>query len=124
MKHYPLSWAAIVLIWLLSLCPVFPETPLDNVAFIDKWVHIIMYGGTWSIVWTEYARRHRRPEWHRLCLWVLAAPVMMSGAIELIQEYCTAGARSGDWLDLAANTTGIALAFAGGAAYYKLGIRN
>jgi hypothetical protein len=37
-------------------------------------------------------------------------PVAMSGIIELLQEYCTGGARSGEWLDLAANSAGITLA--------------
>jgi len=30
--------------------------------------------------------------------------------LELLQEYCTFGRRNGDWLDLAANTTGCTLA--------------
>jgi hypothetical protein len=35
---------------------------------------------------------------------------VMSGVLELLQEYCTFGRRSGDWLDLAANATGVTLA--------------
>jgi hypothetical protein len=31
------------LIWYLSFFTP-PQTELDNVEFIDKWVHIIMYG--------------------------------------------------------------------------------
>lgn len=38
------------------------------------------------------------------------APVMMSGLIEILQENCTGGRRSGDWLDFAANATGVTLA--------------
>ncbi|WP_253952412.1 hypothetical protein [Xylanibacter muris] len=38
------------------------------------------------------------------------APVIMSGAIELLQEYCTNGRRSGDWLDFAANIAGVTIA--------------
>ena len=34
----------------------------------------------------------------------------MSGIIELFQEYCTGGHRSGDWLDFAANATGVTIA--------------
>ena len=45
-RKYPLSLACILLIWILSLTPFFPETPLDNVDFIDKWTHLVMYGGT------------------------------------------------------------------------------
>lgn len=35
---------------------------------------------------------------------------MMSGLIEILQENCTGGRRSGDWLDFAANATGVTLA--------------
>lgn len=36
-------------------------------------------------------------------------PILMSGVIELAQEYCTE-ARSGEWADFAANSTGVVLA--------------
>ena len=36
-------------------------------------------------------------------------PGIVSGAVELLQEYCTTY-RGGDWLDFAANTTGAVLA--------------
>ncbi len=100
----------ITLIWILSLVPVFPETPLDNVVFIDKWVHILMYGCSFIVVWIEYTRKHKQADYEKLFFWAWLAPILMSGAIELIQEYCTGGRRSGDWLDLAANASGVTLA--------------
>ena len=36
-------------------------------------------------------------------------PILFSGCVELLQEYCTTY-RGGDWLDFAANTTGAILA--------------
>ena len=36
-------------------------------------------------------------------------PVLFSGMVELLQEYCTTY-RGGDWLDFAANTTGALIA--------------
>ena len=109
-KKYPISMVCIMMIWILSLVPFFPETPLDNVKFIDKWVHIIMYGGTFIVVWIEYMRQHRSADHEKLFFWAWLAPIIMSGVIELLQEYCTFGHRSGDWLDLAANATGVTLA--------------
>ena len=43
--------------------------------------------------------------------WVGAfiCPVLFSGCVELLQEYCTTY-RGGDWMDFAANTTGAVLA--------------
>jgi hypothetical protein len=109
-QKYPISSGLIALIWVLSLVPVFPETPLDDVAFIDKWVHIVMYGGTFTILWMEYAYQHQSYDYEKLFFWAWLAPILMSGALELLQEYCTGGHRNGDWLDLAANSTGVTLA--------------
>lgn len=114
----------IALIWILSLTPFFPETPLDDVDFIDKWVHIVMYGGTFTVVWLEYFFKHQKPDYEKLFFWGWLAPILMSGVLELLQEYCTFGHRSGDWLDLAANSTGVTLAAIIGSALLKLGIRN
>ena len=109
-KKYPLSVVCIALIWILSLTPFFPETPLDNVRFIDKWVHILMYGGTFTVVWLEYYFKHKKPDYEKLFFGGWLAPILMSGIIELLQEYCTGGHRSGDFLDLAANATGVTVA--------------
>ena len=109
-KKYPISDVFILLIWVLSLVPFFPETPLDNVQFIDKWVHFIMYGGTFTILWIEYAFKHKVYDYKKLFIWAWLAPVIMSGILELLQEYCTGGCRNGDWLDVAANATGVTIA--------------
>ena len=100
----------ITLIWILSLIPFFPETPLDDVEFVDKWVHVLMYGGTFIVVWIEYTLKHLRADYEKLLFWGWLAPILMSGVLELLQEYCTGGHRGGDWLDLAANATGVTLA--------------
>ena len=109
-RKYPISVICITLIWVLSLAPFFPETPLDDVKFIDKWVHVVMYGGTFTVLWIEYARKHNSPDYKKLFVWAWLAPIVMSGILELLQEYCTGGHRNGDWLDLAANATGVTLA--------------
>ena len=119
-KKYPLSVVCIALIWILSLTPFFPETPLDNVRFIDKWVHILMYGGTFTVVWLEYYFKHKKPDYEKLFFWGWLAPILMSGVIELLQEYCTGGHRSGDFLDLAANATGVTVAAAIGLSVLLL----
>ena len=108
-KNYPHSSLCIVLIWILSLTPFFPETPFNKVAFIDKWTHFVMYGGTCSVIWWEYLRRHRVLDYEKLFFYAWLCPVLMSGLLELLQEYCTAGHRNGDWLDFAANTTGVTI---------------
>ncbi len=108
-KNYPFSCLLFALIWYLSFFTP-PKTELDEVEFIDKWVHIIMYGGACLVLWIEYARQHLKPDHEKLFFWTWLSPIIMSGIIELLQEYATGGRRSGEWLDLAANSTGITLA--------------
>ena len=43
----------------------------------------------------------------------------MSGILELLQEYCTGGLRSGDWMDFAANIIGVILAAIFGSLLYR-----
>ncbi len=107
LKRYPLTTLVVCAICLLSLCKM-PETELDDVPFIDKWTHLIMYGGLCSVIWFEYARHHR-PVTLRPRLWLTVLfPLALSGLMEVLQEYCTE-TRSGDWMDMAANSVGVAL---------------
>lgn len=107
--RYPLSAALIVAIWVMCLTPWIPETPLNDVSLIDKWTHLVMYGTLTAVIWWEYLRQHPQPESRRLLLLAFLAPVAMGGMVELAQAYCTAGHRSGDWLDFLANSLGVML---------------
>ncbi len=119
-SRYPLSILCVVLIWILSLMPFFPETPFDQVEFIDKWTHLVMYGGTCSVIWWEYLRNHQILDGEKLFFYGWLCPALMSGLLELLQEYCTFGHRNGDWLDLAANTMGVTLGALIGLLMYQL----
>ena len=119
-SRYPLSILCVVLIWILSLMPFFPETPFDQVEFIDKWTHLVMYGGTCSVIWREYLRNHQILDGEKLFFYAWLCPALMSGLLELLQEYCTFGHRNGDWLDLAANTMGVTLGALIGLLMYQL----
>ncbi len=109
LRKYPISVALFIVIWYLCFFTP-PQTPLDNVAFIDKWVHITMYGGTCTVLWLEYMHKHKTLNGKKLILLAIMAPILMSGLIEILQEYCTNGRRDGDWMDFAANSTGVLLA--------------
>jgi VanZ family protein len=108
-KRYPLTIFLLMVIWYLSFFTP-PKTSLEEVPFIDKWVHTAMYLGTCLTLWIEYIRQHRHADYEKLFFWAWIAPIIMSGIIELLQEYATGGRRSGDWLDLAANALGVTLA--------------
>ena len=107
-RKYSLSLLCILLIWALSLTPFFPETPFDDVQFIDKWTHLVMYGGTCSVIWWEYLRSHQQINWRRVVLLAVVGMILLGGLMELLQAYCTT-TRSGEWLDFWADTVGVLL---------------
>ena len=109
-KKYPVSLVIILAVIYLSFFKP-PTTDLGTIPNLDKVVHICMYFGMSGMLWLEFLRAHRRdrtPMWHA---WVgaFACPVLFSGAVELLQAFCTTY-RGGDWLGFAANTTGAVLA--------------
>ena len=119
LKHYPLTLLCLALVWYLSLLIDMPETPMDDVPFIDKWTHIAMYGGTCSVMWIEYLRCHDRLNGWKLFLLAWLGPILMSGLLELLQKYCTT-TRQGEWLDFLANSTGVTLAVGIGLLIWKI----
>ena len=109
-KHYPLSLFIILAVVYLSFFKP-PSTEISTWQHLDKVVHIGMYFGMSGMLWLEFIRAHRQihtPVWHA---WIgaLVCPVVFSGIVELLQEFCTTY-RGGDWWDFAANATGAALA--------------
>lgn len=107
-SHYPFSCLCILGIWGLCLIPI-PETPLDNVQFIDKWTHFVFYGGLCSVLWAEYGYRHSSFDKWRVLLWIVIAPIVMGGLIEIVQATCTNGVRNGDVSDWIADTIGVVI---------------
>jgi VanZ family protein len=107
-RKYGFSIAIIALIWYLSLFKPPRIEIASEIPLFDKWVHTLMYGGFCCVLWWEYLRSHKSLNGRKLLLWAIAAPIAMSGAIELIQQYCTTY-RGGDWFDLLANSIGVLL---------------
>lgn len=84
---------------------------VGKIPYIDKLAHICMYGGLSGMLWIEFLKNHRRYDgvmWHA---WIgaVCCPIVLSGIIELLQEYCTSY-RGGDWFDFLANICGVFLA--------------
>lgn len=130
LKKQPLSCLLVIAIWIVCMMPV-PETPLDNVKFIDKWTHLCMYGSLSMVIMAEYGRRKGVGQnigifnIRRLLLGGLLLPIVMGGLVELAQAHLTNGVRSGDWLDFAANSVGAVLgAFIGIPLARYLATRN
>lgn len=111
LKH-PFSLLLIVGIWVLCFIDI-PETPLNNVTLMDKWTHIIMYLVLSTTIILEHRRYDHTASTCRLLVLAWLLPILMSALIEYLQATCTNGHRSGDWLDLLANSIGSSLALLG-----------
>lgn len=128
LKDYKFSLFIATVIWIVCLIPV-PETPLDDVRFIDKWTHFVMYGTLTFAIWWEYCRSHKRttPEapqqrkpfsWRRLSIIGIVLPAVMGCLVEVAQATLTT-CRSGDVFDAICNALGVLLA-AGISALVKV----
>lgn len=107
---YPITTILNIIIWILCFIPAFPETALDDISLIDKWTHVVMYAGTFGILWIEYIRKNDTINRKKL-LWLgIVAPILMGGLIEILQANCTGGRRSGEWLDFIADSLGVLVA--------------
>lgn len=108
-RNYPFSLCIIVAVFYLSFFTP-PQTELNEINHFDKFAHIAMYGGLSLVIWVEELRCRSQFNLRKAAVRVALFPFLMSGGIELLQAYCTEN-RSGDWLDLAANSCGIIIAF-------------
>lgn len=109
-RKYPFALFTACIIVCLSLFPI-PEIPqVEKVPFMDKWTHMVMYGGFCLVIWYEYLRSHMVINAFRITFYGYLCPIIMSGLLELTQEYLTT-CRSGEWLDLFANATGATMAY-------------
>lgn len=111
LQYYPFSLGIILIVTYLSFFrPPSPEE-LPMFPGMDKLIHFLMYFGMSGMLWLEFKKAHRKdcaPLWH---VWVggLLCPILFSGAVEILQEYCTSY-RGGDWLDFVANASGAIVA--------------
>ena len=117
-KTFKFSLICVALIWYLCLFKP-PTLRIQTFEGFDKFTHITMYLGTCSVFWIEYFRSSFRYSKTTLIGIAVILPIIMSGVIELCQEYFTTY-RSGDWYDLLANSTGVVLALWGAILYKKL----
>ena len=108
LSKYPLSSLTTIVIWVLSLIPI-PENPLSHISLIDKWTHLVMYGGLCIMIWAEHLKNPNSIARKGTWLTILLLPILMGGLIEIVQATCTNGVRSGEWLDFLADVIGTAI---------------
>lgn len=96
-------WLTLGLLVAISVLSLWPLDSLPAVPGSDKTHHLIAYA---ALMFP--AALHRARYWSGLALLF----VSYSGLIELLQPYVN---RHGEWLDLAANTAGVACGLLAGA---------
>ena len=80
---------------IISVLSLWPQEKLPSVAVPDKAYHLIAYA-----ILMFFTALRKSNKWILFCLLFIA----YSGVIELLQPYVN---RSAEWLDFAANVTGI-----------------
>lgn len=104
--NFRLSVMLTLIIGVVCLVPI-PETPLQDVRFIDKYTHVLMYWGYASVLWGETVHRNRggsfRLQNYLVCF---LFPILLGGLIEVCQA-CLTTSRNGDFTDFLANAFGV-----------------
>lgn len=103
--QYKFSIVVAILIATLSLIPAssMPESRLFEVRFFDKIVHFSMYSVFGFVSLVESRCREKCTSFHLMLLLVI---FIMSTLLEVLQATVVA-TRSAEWLDLAANLSGL-----------------
>lgn len=102
---FALGWLLVLGVAVGSLLPSLPDV---SAGVSDKLMHFAAYGAL-AFLFMGAAGRRR---WLHVALGLLA----LGAAIELAQATLTA-ARSGEWLDMAANSAGVATGLLAAAAF-------
>lgn len=105
-KHQLFTTIILVIIVVLSLIPIPEVKPLEGVPFIDKWTHMVMYGGLSGAMWLDFIRRHETTHRWVCLILTIVIPTLIGGALELIQPFVN---RSCDLLDFIADGVGAVL---------------
>lgn len=99
-KFYPLTLLTFAVVTTLCLIPI-QDPPMADVPFIDKWTHMVLFGGIAFVVLLERWINRRRLH----CWTVGLAAALYGGAVEWMQANLTT-CRSGEWMDFAADAVG------------------
>lgn len=104
MTKYKYSLIVGLAIVILSLIPIPEVKPLEDVPFVDKWTHLVMYGALAFAMWVDGMKKTRNL-WFFVFL-TIALPAMLGGILEVVQPFVH---RSCEILDFIADSVGALL---------------
>ena len=108
LKEHLLTILVTVIIIILSILSIPEKTPMSDFPLIDKWVHMVMYGGLAFIMWFDHVVRSGKVMSRNCVLWMVLYPIVLGGLMELVQAFFTT-CRSCDWIDFEADAIGTAI---------------
>ena len=103
--QYKFSILLAAVIALLSLAPGdnFPYTPIYDIPYIDKIVHIVMYAPLGFVALME---SRCKTKCHPLHFFILVGILVASALIEVLQA-TVISSRGAEWFDVLANLAGL-----------------
>lgn len=108
LKYYWISiiLAAIILFLCFMHVDPLPKAPVAN---LDKWAHLGMFFSLSATMFFENTYYFKRKITYRRMFWgSFVIPVILSGAIEIMQTYLIRY-RTGDWMDFLYDMIGIVI---------------
>jgi VanZ family protein len=114
-KYYHLLTPSVYLLisYLCLTTQPFPSsinTSIFSFPGIDKLVHGTLYFMLTFSTMFVLMKMDKLGKKLLTLAWTVTIPILFGGFVELAQLYCVKG-RSGDWLDFAANTIGVVIAY-------------
>lgn len=110
-KYWPsLIVLGVILYATLSSNPLGADE-MPAIPHIDKLIHATMMGGLVGAIIFDIQRADKSKLVDRKTLYVIAVSVMIFGGVDEIVQSSMDNGRSGDWLDLVADWTGVWVAF-------------
>lgn len=103
--------AYIALVYYLCLLPSsnLPKNNFLDKIYFDKWVHIMMHFGTWTlVVWKMKGPGRLNVDRKKTFMWGIIIVLAMGASIEYLQSI---SGRSMDWTDQLANFVGALIAW-------------
>lgn len=112
-RHYGLTMAVAMTIMYVCMIhmPSSASTIEIDISNFDKLVHFMMYVALSAAACKNFYQQEANFGTLKLYFWGIVFPIAFGGLIELMQAYLTTY-RTGDWMDLLADSLGAIAAYA------------
>ena len=111
-RHYWPSVLTLSVVLYATLCSdPLADSSMPPIPHLDKLIHAVMMGGLYGAIVFDRQRSDRSRPLTRRFIYLLAAAVIAFGALDEVAQVAMGLGRSGDLYDLAADCSGVAVAF-------------